>query len=111
MAIQYDFNASPMSPGESRDFTLTSATPAQVQVRCFLTSPPPPGYRPCTECGSYAIEQGQTIHIQASQYLFTNAQGGLDITITDMDGDVVRIQLPVTTEDPDSASVAVAVTM
>lgn len=109
MAIQYDFDARPMSPGESRDFTLTSAAPARVQVRCFITAPPPPGYRPCAECGSYSIQQGQTIQIEASQYLFSKTQGGLDITVTDSDGDVVRIQLRVTTEDPDSANVAVAI--
>ena len=111
MTIQYDFDARPISPGESRDFTLTSSTPSQVQIKCFIATPPPPGYRPCAECGSYSIQQGQTIQIEASQYLFSNAQGGLDITITDLDGDVVRIQLRVTTEDPDSASVAVAVSM
>ena len=111
MTIQYDFNLRPISPGETRDFTLTSASPASVQVRCFVSSPPPPGYKGCAECGSYPVQQGQTIQIEASQYLFARREGGLDITITDADGDLRHIQLRVTTEDPDSASVAVAVSM
>ena len=101
--IVFDFAAA-----EGNTCVLVSA---QVQIKCFIATPPPPGYRPCAECGSYSIQQGQTIQIEASQYLFSNGQGGLDITITDLDGDMVRIQLRVTTEDPDSASVAVAVSM
>ena len=111
MTIQYDFDARPMSPGQSRDFTLSSASPARVEVRCFVSSPPPPGYKGCAECGSYPIQQGQTIQIQASQQLFSRSDGGLDITVIDADGDTVWIQLRVTTEDPDSASVAVATTV
>lgn len=109
MTIQYDFDARPMRPGESRDFTLTSSIPATVQIKCFITSPLPPGYRPCAECGTFSLQPGQTIQIEASQHLFSNARGGLDITITDLDGDVVNIQLRVTTEDPDTSSIAVAV--
>ena len=100
-----------MSPGESRDFTLTSASPATAKIKCFISSPPPPGYRPCAECGTYSLQQGQTIQIEANQYLFSNARGGLEITITDLDGDVIKIELLVTIEDPDSASVAVAVSL
>ena len=106
MTIQYNFNTRPMSPGESRNFTLTSSTPAKLQIKCFITSPPP-GYRPCTECGTYSLQQGQSIQIEASQYLFSRARGGLEIIIKDLDGDVIRIQLKVTTEDPESASEAV----
>ena len=111
MTILYDFDARPLLLGTSRDFTLTSRAPAEVQIKCFITTPPPPGYRPCAECGSYSIQQGQTIQIEASRYLFSNAQGGLYITITDLDGDVVEIQLRVVNDEPGSASAAVKMSM
>jgi hypothetical protein len=107
MAIQFDFDNRPMMPGESRDFTLTSGAPARVDVRCFLSSPPPPGYRACSECGSYPIQQHQTIQIKANQAIFSQAQGGLDITISDANGDEVKIHLQVTMEDPDNVEIEV----
>jgi len=109
MAIQYDFSVRPMSPGESRDFTLNSASPAQVHVRCFVSSPPPPGYKPCAECGSYSMQQGQTIPIEANRNLFSRARGGLEIEVQDSDGDVIKIRVDVVGGNPDSINAAIAV--
>jgi hypothetical protein len=113
MTIQYDFDTRPMVPGEMREFTLTSSEPATVRIKCFITSPPPPGYRPCAECGTYSIQQGQTIQIEASQLLFSMAQGGLDITISDLEGEVIMINLQVEKkkDEPDGAPVVAAVSM
>ena len=108
MALQFEFDTRPISPGEGRYFTLTSASPARVAIRCFVSSPPPPGYRPCAECGTFAVRQGQTIRIEASLQVFPHSEGGLDITVTDEEGDVVSIRLEVTSEDPDHAAITVA---
>lgn len=109
MAIQYRFSARPLSPGETREFTLTSASPATVSIRCFVSSPPPAGYKPCSECGSYNLVQGQSIQIEASQYLFSRSRGGLEITVVDQDGDVVKIPVQVAADDPDSAKIEISV--
>jgi hypothetical protein len=109
MTIQYSFNARPFSPGESREFTLTSSSPATVSIRCFVSSPPPPGYKPCAECGSFKLVQGQSTQIEASQYLFSRSRGGLEITVVDQDGDVVKIPIKVTADDPDAATIQITV--
>lgn len=107
MAIQYSFDSRPFTPGESREFTLTSSSPATVSIRCFVSAPPPPGYRPCAECGTYTLTQGQSIRIEASHGLFSRSKGGLEVTVVDQDGDVVKIPIRVTTGEPDGATMQV----
>lgn len=95
MPVLFDFDSRPILAGESRAFTLKSPVPVRIQIRCFVQRPPPPGYRPCRECGALSVEFGQTVFIEASGSIFGSTGGALEIEVADLTGETALITLQV----------------
>ena len=83
-------NTSPMIAGETRSLRVDGAIdPIKVEIRCFTTTPPPAGFKPCPECGSYTIQSGQDFDFSASASTFgwSSSQGDeLEVLVRDATG-------------------------
>ena len=81
----------PMKPGETRDVAVWGDEPHTVAIKCFVNTPPPPGFKECSTCGSYSLNSGIALKIVASDTLFRGPvgriAGNLSIQITDNTGD------------------------
>ena len=94
MPIDYEFDAKPMRAGESRE--LKSLSPSvTVQIRCFTQKPPPPGFRPCPECGSFPLAQGDSVQVVAAPKVFGTSGGTLHIELTNPQGEKADIAIAV----------------
>jgi hypothetical protein len=100
MIYNVDFDSAPLTPGESRTMRINSSTPLTVEIKCFVRSPPPPGFKPCAACGSFSRESGENFVIVADQRLFRSFAGELEIYIKDETGDSRQISIPVTRRLP-----------
>ena len=83
MALDYDLNPSPLIPGVDREFTWQGAGTLAGEIRCFVKNPPPPGYKPCDACGSFALQSGMSTIIHADYQVFFQFGGTLEIEIID----------------------------
>lgn len=94
MPLELDFSSEPMQAGESRPLILRSKLPAEVKIRCFVNSPPP-GYRPCDECGTFKIRTDESVMIYAGPKVFGVSGGHLEIEVRDSSGQIKSIRLKV----------------
>lgn len=58
-------------------------SPLAVEIFCFTNNPPPAGYKPCAECGSFTILSGQSFEVIANSQLFNASEGYVEISVTD----------------------------
>jgi len=98
MIDQVDFDDSPITPGRRRTLRAWSKTPLTVEIKCFVTQPPPAGYKPCASCGVMHPNSGQAVEIVADRAVFRRPGGHLSIVVSDADGDRKEYSLPVATE-------------
>jgi hypothetical protein len=109
MIQDVELNTSPIFPGEVRRMVVRSTGILIIDVKCFIGNPPPPGFKPCPECGKIQAQSGQPVDIVASRQIFSSSSGSLDINITDTsDGDTHNISISVSTATEGSASAATA---
>ena len=90
-----DFPSEVLRAGEPYTLRIVAPDPITVEIRCFVETPPPKGYRPCPECGSIHARSGQVLHLRVSEVSFHSSGGALEIFIQDADGDSRRIRLQV----------------
>lgn len=93
-----NLNTSPIQVGEKRWLSVVGDEPFTVEIKCFVSNPPPRGFKPCPECGKFKITEAEVLEIMASPATFQNSQGTLDIHITDAVGDSELIRLMVLTQ-------------
>ncbi len=93
MAIEYDLLKTPLSSGETREFTLLGSVPISGEIRCFVQRPPPPGYKPCSACGSFQVEPNESISIHADSDVFSQNGGMLELYLNDHLGNEEKITL------------------
>lgn len=84
MAAKIDVDLNQMRPGETRLFTVYGSEPLAVEVKCFVTDPPPPSFRPCPACGSQKMKNGGTAKVFAPPDFMG---GSIHISVEDADGD------------------------
>ena len=84
-----------ISAGERGDVVIFGADPIEVEIRCFVHHPPPPEYRPCSECGVLRVFSGQPFSITANDILFGPTGGELVLEVSDADGDQKQYVLQV----------------
>lgn len=103
-------DTSPIRVGDQRWLSAEGDEPFAVEIKCFVSNPPPGGYKPCAECGRFDITEGQAVLITASPAVFQNNQGVLEIGVTDQTGDsklfrliVVAQIVPITSTLPSPA--------
>jgi hypothetical protein len=90
------FDVSPIQAGEQRSLQAWADTPLSVEIKCFTSIPPPPGYKGCPSCGVIEIESGEKTYVTADRRTFERASGGqLDVTLKDQTGDRREYQLKV----------------
>jgi hypothetical protein len=75
------------------------AEPIAVEIRCFVRRPPPPGYKPCAECGSFVVRSGEALQLFASEATFQAEGGSLELRVRDADGDSRHVRLTVVGRD------------
>ena len=90
-----EFEKRPLIIGERRRLVLTGDEPFVVSTSCFVNNPPPPGFRPCTECSTQVIFERQAFVIEATVEFWRNKQGRIDINIKDSVGEMLKLQLEV----------------
>ncbi len=80
--------------GESRAITVYGAEPIEVEISCFVKEPPPPGYRPCPECGTLVVPTGGSFKIHAVSDMLGHSDQVV-VDIRDADGDRKRLNVHV----------------
>jgi hypothetical protein len=108
MITSVEIDVSPMLPGEERTLKAWSDSTLTVDIRCFVSDPPPPGYRPCSSCGSITIESGVAYSYKANEAIFQEPNGALIIAIRDASGDEQSYQVGVVVEDRNQEPMATA---
>ena len=73
-------------------------SPLTVEIFCFTDNPPPAGYKPCAECGSFTISSGQSFDVTANSQLFGASEGFVEISVTDATGSRVVKRVSVLTD-------------
>lgn len=94
--------------GETRYLQVYGAEPLEVAIHCFTQKPPPPGYKPCKECGAFKIRAGQALAVTANARVFADHGGWLAISIRDNEGDAREIRLTVASRESDRGTPALA---
>ena len=92
MPVKIDIDPQPMRPGETRLFRVYGSGSMAVEVKCFVTNPPPPGFRPCPACGSTKMNSGDSGRISAP-IDFTG--GSIQISVEDSEGDRAHAKIRV----------------
>jgi hypothetical protein len=95
MILNIEFDSSPIKAGESRPLKAFSNSPLTITVLCYLTTPPPPGYRPCPGGGTTSVISGEETFITADARTFQLPGGYLDVIVKDKSADVRSFRLPV----------------
>jgi|HubBroStandDraft_2_1064218.scaffolds.fasta_scaffold1999116_1 hypothetical protein len=105
MINNIDFDTSPIVAGESRPLrAISNSPPLTVTVLCYLTTPPPPGYRPCSGGGAAYVKSGEVVTIEADRNVFQYAGNYLDIKVKDLSGDVKTFRLGVIVDSSGSST-------
>lgn len=85
----------PLIPGEERFLKVWGAEPHLIEIKCFVSNPPPSGFRPCPECGKFRVMNGDLVTVTASEETFAAKGGALIIHIRDSQGDEREVRLQV----------------
>ena len=98
---------SPFRPGQDRGLSVDGeGDEYEVDIMCFVRSPPPPGVRACRECGRIRLRRGEQAHIRASEDVFREADGFVRLLIQSNRGEKEQIDLEIRaaggTHDPGS---------
>lgn len=103
MIFGIDLDTAPMMPGEARRLIVnSSAESLTITIKCFVSDPPPPGFRSCPECGTINARSGEPVQIVASSR-FLNAQSSVAIEIQDSEGDVRNLSVEVLSRAEESS--------
>lgn len=97
-----------LRPGDAYELMVRAAEPISVQIKCFKSAPPPPGYRACEECGSFSVQSGERLRLHVSESAFRQVTGGIDITVQDSQGDKRNVRLLVVTEEEERGRMMIA---
>jgi hypothetical protein len=95
MITDIDYPTYTIRAGDSFAIAVNALSPIAVAIKCFVSKPPPPGYRPCPECGSFQIASGEVLRLVASETTFEHTGGTLEVTIRDAEADVRTLRLKV----------------
>lgn len=95
MIHEIEFDKRPIDAGEMRPLVVHADSPLQVEIKCFVRMPPPPGYRRCHACGVITIQSGELHFINADSGVFKEEGGRLEITVSDRSGDIRKFNLEV----------------
>jgi len=88
-----------MQPGDRRELILSGDGPFAVTNSCFVDTPPPPGFRPCSACNSVVIAAGEPYFVVAEQRFWTGKRGTMELTIKDSVGESLTIRMAVRHDD------------
>jgi len=94
--------------GETRYLQAYGDDPLVVEIHCFAQKPPPPGYKPCKECGSFRVGSGEAVAVTANARVFSAHGGRLMVSVRDARGDTKEIRLTVSSLDADRGTPALA---
>jgi hypothetical protein len=99
-----EFDQTSMEAGEVRVLRAWATDPLFVQIECFRQPPQPPQLRPCRECGSFPLREGEPLKVAASVDVFAERGGFLSITVADASGDRRTMRVTVTPTSYSSSS-------
>ena len=88
-----EFDDRPVMTGEKRVLVLEGDAPFKLETSCFVDKPPPPGFRPCAECGSFKIDAFERFEIGSFSRFWHRKSGILEITIYDSVGESLKLSL------------------
>ena len=106
MVLRVDFDASPIRAGEARPLWAYSEAPIRAVLLCYLTTPPPAGYRACSACGTFSVASGERFEVFADPRVFELPGNFLDVTVSDTTGDAVQFRLQVSVQSRGGAASA-----
>src|ERR1041385_8354306 len=93
--MQVSFSTEPIAVGEARVLRVDGQEPISLNIKCFVNKPPPPGFKPCPECGSVIIKSGEARLITVPKKAFAQGGGSLVIVVKDRTGETASFKLEV----------------
>jgi hypothetical protein len=108
MIDTFEYPQYELRPGDSYELRVVAPEPISVEIKCFKSSPPPPGYRSCKECGSFRVRSGESLSLFVSRAAFKEVTGGIDVTVEDSTGDSRHVRLSVVTEEEERGQTMMA---
>ncbi|MDO6693842.1 hypothetical protein Q4574_11130 [Aliiglaciecola sp. 3_MG-2023] len=99
--ISYSFENTPFKAGQSKVFRSDNQSKITLDIKCFVDDPPPPGFMPCGECGSFELAKEEEKLITADLRTFKRG-GRIVLTVSDRYGNEETICVVVFPKNSDS---------
>ncbi|AZZ98466.1 hypothetical protein [Pseudoalteromonas sp. R3] len=98
------YDETPMQTGETRKIVITGDGPFEIINSCFVDSPPPPGFKPCSACRSAIIQSGEVYRISTDPKFWLKKEGYISIEVTDSLGNSKSIKILVLSDQNNNYS-------
>ncbi len=89
-----DFNSRIINAGENIIVKIDAVYPVAIEIKCFVTQPPPPKFVPCPDSGRHILTSREAFYFSTNAWTFQN-NGHVEFQITDAEYDtkVYRIEV------------------
>jgi len=94
----------PLRPGETHFIQIDGDGPFRMSISCFVDKPPPPGFKPCRECGSQSVSAGKWVSFTVSAVFDQSRRGFLLLAIRDQLDNEEEIRLRVVGREEGTAT-------
>ncbi|MFC2152188.1 hypothetical protein ACFLSE_06630 [Bacteroidota bacterium] len=88
-------NSKEIRSGEVIELNIQAEYPITIEVKCFVTKPPPPRYIPCPDAGTFTLNRQEAFLYSATERIFKEGKGHIEFEITDADNDFKLIKINV----------------
>lgn len=78
----YTNHQGPIVPGEFIELQIQGDGPFTIISSCFVDSPPPTGFRPCTACNTTRLSLGEGYSLSADPDFWQGRRGNIRIEIS-----------------------------
>lgn len=81
-----DFNSTSINAGEEIVVRIDAAYPVAIEIKCFVTQPPPAKFVPCPDSGRHTLTRREAFYFSTDARTFRYS-GHVEFRITDAEYD------------------------
>jgi hypothetical protein len=85
------FEIEALSQGRNNYISVEGKNPITIEIKCFVRTPPPSGFKTCPECGSFRVISGQQQLILSNEKVIQRTDT-VNIRIVDADNDTINVR-------------------